>query len=301
MQKRFSSGGLALVFLLFISGCVGIKDYERKVSESTGLRKEMETAQARIGAQQKATETLRKQIQTRRLEGEELSQSLSMSRRHAQQLEASMADLRAQLSSQTQDNKSLQAKSARQAEALGQSRQKSDELGKAITGLRNRVARFEDKLRLQIQLEKDMVAQFSSEMEKNLIKVRRVGDRVLLSLESSQLFASGSATLRSHGRELLKKIAGKLRRHTNREIQVQGHTDNDQIKGKLAERWESNWELSAARATRVVRYLVEVGNIDPRKISAAGLGEFRPIADNSSKEGKKKNRRIDIVLFPPLS
>jgi chemotaxis protein MotB len=301
MQKRFPSGGLALVCLLLISGCVGIKDYERKVSESTGLRKEVEAAQARIGSQQKTTENLRKQIQTRRLEGEELSQSLSMSRRHGQQLEASMADLRAQLSSQTQENKSVQAKAARLEAALEQSRQQSDELGKNIVGLRKRVAKFEDKLRLQIQLERDIAAQFSTEVKKNLIKVRRVGDQVMLSLESSQLFASGSAALRSRGKKLLKRIASKLRRHTNREIQVQGHTDNDPISGKLAERWESNWELSAARATRVVRYLVEVGNVDPRKISAAGLGEFRPIAENSSREGKKKNRRIDIVLFPPSS
>ncbi len=299
MQKRFLSGGLALVSLLLISGCVGIKDYERKVSESTGLRKEMETAQARISAQQKTTEGLQKQMQTRRLEGEELSQSLSMSRRHGQQLEASMADLRAQLAFQAQENKSGQSKAARLEAALAQSRQKSDKLERNAVELRKRIAKFEDSLRLQVQLEKDFVAQFSSEVRKNLIKVQRAGDRVMLSLESSQLFASGSAALRTRGKKLLKKIAGNLRRHTNREIQVQGHTDNDPISGKLAERWESNWELSAARATRVVRYLVEVGNVDPRKVSAAGLGEFRPIADNSSKEGKKKNRRINIVLFPP--
>lgn len=299
MQKRFLSGGLALASLLLISGCVGIKDYERKVSESTGLRKEMEAAQARISAQQNTTEDLQKQIQTRRLEGEELSQSLSMSRRHGQQLEASMADLRAQLAFQAQENKSGQSKAARLEAALEQSRQKSDKLERNAVELRKRIAKFEDRLRLQVQLEKDFVAQFSSEVRKNLIKVQRTRDRVMLSLESSQLFASGSAALRTRGKKLLKKIAGNLRRHTNREIQVQGHTDNDPISGKLAERWESNWELSAARATRVVRYLVEVGNVDPRKVSAAGLGEFRPIADNSSKEGKKKNRRINIVLFPP--
>ncbi len=301
MQKRFPSGGLALACLLLISGCVGVDEFERKVSESTGLRKELESAQARINAQKKTIEDLRKKGQSRRLEGEELSQSLSMSRRHGQQLEASTADLRAQTAAQSEENKELQAKAARLETALDQSRQKSDEMEKSIVGLRKRVAKFEDKLRLQIQLERDLVAQLSSEVGNNLVKVQRTGDQVMLSLESSTLFSSGSATLRARGKSLLKKIAGNLRRHTNREVQVQGHTDNVPISGRLADRWESNWELSAARATRVARYLVEVGNVDPRRISAAGLGEFRPIADNKTKDGKRKNRRINIVLFFPSS
>lgn len=301
MQKRFPSAGFALACLLLVSGCVGVDEFERKVSESTGLRKELESAQARINAQQKTIEDLRNKGQSRRLEGEELSQSLSMSRRHSQQLEASTADLRAQTAAQNQEIKEVRAKSARLESALNQSRQRSDQSEKNIVDLRKRLAKFEDKLRLQVQLERDLVAQFSSEVGKKLIKVQRTGDRVMLSLESSTLFSSGSATLRSRGKTLLKKIAGNLRRHTNREIQVQGHTDNVPISGRLAERWESNWELSAARATRVARYLVEVGNVDPRRVSAAGLGEFRPIADNKTKVGKRKNRRINIVLFFPSS
>lgn len=299
MQNRFLWTGLAFACLLMVSGCVGIDEFERKVSESTSLRKELEVAQARINSQQKTIEDLQKKGQSRRLEGEELSQSLSMARRHSQKLEASMADLRAQSGGLSQENKELQSRMAKLETSLEESRQKSDQLEKNILDLRTRLSKFENKLRLQIQLERDLVAQFSPEIEKKLIKVQRTGDQVMLSLESSTLFSSGSANLRNRGKALLKKIASNLLRHSNREIQVQGHTDNVPISGRLADRWETNWELSAARATRVARYLVEVGNLDPRIISAAGLGEFRPIADNRTKEGKRKNRRINIVLFFP--
>lgn len=301
MRTHFSFWILLTAGVFLVTGCVGVEDYERKVSESTSLRKELEAAQARISALENTIEDLRKQGQTRRLEGEELSQSLTMSRRNSQQLEARLADLRAQLSAQTQDNRSAQEKLARLEKNLDLANQETRELEKNNLELRKRVARFEDKLRLQIQLEKDLAAQFSFEVSKNLVSVKRTGDRVILSLESSLLFSSGSANIRRPGQNLLKKIAANLRRYTNREIQVQGHTDNIPISDRLAEKWESNWELSAWRATRVLRYLVEVGNVDPRKISAAGLGEFQPIADNSSQEGRAKNRRIEIVLFPPSS
>lgn len=300
MRLHVSSGVLALT-CLFISGCVAVEDYERKVSESTSLRKELDSARARINAQQRTIEDLQKKGQSTRLEGEELSQSLSMSRRHGQQLEARLADLRARNSSQTQEIKSARQKANQMQSQIEQEQEKLRETQKANLELRKRVARFEDKQRLQIQLERDLAAQLSSEVERNLVKVRRVNDRVMLTLESSLLFASGSATLRSRGKSVLLKIAKTLRRYTNREVQVQGHTDNIPISDRLAERWESNWELSAARATRVLRHLVEVGNVDPRRISGAGLGEFRPIGDNTSREGRKQNRRIDIVLFPPSS
>ncbi len=301
MQTRFPSGGLALACLLLISGCVGVGDYERKVSESTSLRKELEIAQARINSQKKTIENLRKQFQSRRLEGEELSQSLSMSRRHGQQLESGMAELRARITSQKEESQEAQKKASGLEADLERSGKKSREMGKTIVDLRKRLARFEDKVRLQIQLERDVVARLSSEVKKKLVIVKRRENQVMLTLDSSMLFTSGSALLRSRGKKLLLKIAGNLRRHSNRKIQIHGHTDNVPISGRLAERWESNWELSAARATRVVRFLVESGNVDPRKISAIGFGEFQPIADNASKEGKRKNRRIDIVLLPPSS
>jgi chemotaxis protein MotB len=77
-------------------------------------------------------------------------------------------------------------------------------------------------------------------------------------------------------------------------IRIEGHTDNTPI---ATSQYPSNWELSTARATHIVRYLVESGRWSPEKISAVGYGEFRPLVQNSSIEGKRKNRRVDIVIL----
>ena len=299
----FSWAQRALVFscIVFLAGCVGIEDYDRKVSEASGLRKELESAQSRITSLSRTIDGLEGKSRERRLEGEELTQSLSMARRHGQQLETKLADLRARLSFQDQESKTTQRRVSDFETSAEESRKKIRQLEENAVDLRQKLARFEDKLRLQMQLRKDLSAQFAEETRKGIITVKRSRDRIVIGLESSVLFASGSATIRTDAKKHLLKISLILRRYINREVQVQGHTDNIPISDRIAERWESNWELSSARATRVLRYLIEVGNVDPRRMSAAGLGEYRPIADNATKGGRKKNRRIDIVLFPPAS
>lgn len=291
----------AAACILLLYGCVGVEEFEAKVSESAGLRKEIESARARITLLRRTIDDLQKQNTDRRLEGEELTQSLTMARRHGQQLETKLADLRARIFSQDLENKITEKKTSELKSSFEETGKKIRALEEANVSLKKKIARFEDKLRLQEQIKKDLAAQLSAEIKSGAIVVSRAGDRVIIGLESSTLFSSGRAAIRRAGKKHLRKISRILLRYTNREIQVQGHTDNDPISERLIERWESNWELSTARATRVLRFLVEVGNVDPKIISAAGLGEFRPIADNSTKAGKKKNRRIDIVLFPPSS
>jgi len=287
--------------LLPLSGCVALEDYDRKVSEATALRRDLEAVQARLGSQTRTVETLRKQLEERRLENEELAQSLTMARRHSQQTETRVADLRAQTFSQKQEAEKMQERAAELEKGRQESLAKTRQLEASLNEVRGKLLRFEDKLRLQDQLEKDLAAQFAEEARAGTVKVQREGDRVVLVISSTVLFASGSVAIKSQGNNLLAKVARVLRRYTNREVQVHGHTDNVRISERLAERWETNWELSAGRATRVLRYLVEVGNLDPRRASAAGLGEFRPIADNATPEGREKNRRIEIVIFPPES
>ena len=109
------------------------------------------------------------------------------------------------------------------------------------------------------------------------------------------LFDSGKAKLRPRARQVLNKVArvfkSKLR---ERYIDIQGHTDNQPIKYSG---WKSNWELSTARATSVLHYLVADG-LSPQKLSASGYGEYRPVASNDTKEGRQKNRRVEIIVLP---
>jgi chemotaxis protein MotB len=120
---------------------------------------------------------------------------------------------------------------------------------------------------------------------------------LVVSLKEAGFFESGSATLKQSSYTLLNDVMESLSSYSNG-IRVEGHTDNVPISSRA---FPSNWELSTARATNVVQYLTKQDEFDPVNISATGYGEYRPIADNSSDEGRKKNRRVDLVLLSEQS
>ncbi len=109
------------------------------------------------------------------------------------------------------------------------------------------------------------------------------------------LFDLGSDELKEEPKVLLKKLS-KILEQVPLPIRIEGHTDNLPIKNL---RFPSNWELSVARATKVVRYLIEEGSLPPDRLSALGFGEYRPIAPNNSVDERAKNRRVDIVVLRP--
>ena len=96
---------------------------------------------------------------------------------------------------------------------------------------------------------------------------------------------------------MLRKVAAILAEHPELKIHVIGHTDNVPIRASARHRFPSNWELSTARATAAVRFLTENAGVDPRRLGAVGYGEFRPIADNTTAEGRARNRRIAITIL----
>jgi len=116
---------------------------------------------------------------------------------------------------------------------------------------------------------------------------------LVVSLKEAGFFDSGSADIRVASYQLLAKIAESLSEYTN-QIRVEGHTDNVPINTRA---FPSNWELSAARATNIVKHLITYYRYEPEVLSATGYGEYRSVADNASVEGRAKNRRVDIVLL----
>ena len=120
---------------------------------------------------------------------------------------------------------------------------------------------------------------------------------LVVSLKEAGFFDSGSATLKQDSYSLLKDVVSSLSSYSN-SIRVEGHTDNMPINSAA---FPANWELSTTRATNVLQYLTKQDDFDPYKISAAGYGEYRPVADNSVDEGRSKNRRVDIVLLSEQS
>jgi chemotaxis protein MotB len=109
-------------------------------------------------------------------------------------------------------------------------------------------------------------------------------------------FDSGRATLKAGGKDVLKKVGEALKGYENKIIRVVGHTDNVPVAKSLQSTFPTNWELSVARATNVVRFLQDVG-IPPERMVPSGRGEYDPVASNDTAEGRQKNRRIEIMLI----
>ena len=113
------------------------------------------------------------------------------------------------------------------------------------------------------------------------------------------LFEKGAAEVSERGQAVLEQIARSLVELGSYGIQVAGHTDSTRVvSAKTQERFATNWELSSARATHVVRFLQERGKIPGARLVSAGFGEFRPAASNATEDGRRKNRRIELLLLP---
>jgi chemotaxis protein MotB len=143
-----------------------------------------------------------------------------------------------------------------------------------------------------------LVNELNDEIKKGEIKVTQVLDRLSVNMVEKILFDSGSADIKPEGLKVLERLGGVLKKVTDKQIRVEGHTDNVPIGGKLADRFPTNWELSAARATNVVKFLSEKVGVDPRFLTVAAYSMNRPLASNDTKEGRAQNRRIEIALIP---
>ncbi|MCK7579689.1 MAG: OmpA family protein [Chromatiales bacterium] len=138
--------------------------------------------------------------------------------------------------------------------------------------------------------------ELSSELASQKLTLRQLKTGISVDLPEDILFPSGSAVLRDSGREVLAKVSRQLV-DANYQIVVSGYTDNVPISGTLAQRFPTNWDLAAARATNVVR-LLEENKVPGKKLVAASYGENDPVASNKTEAGRKKNRRIEIHLRP---
>lgn len=153
-----------------------------------------------------------------------------------------------------------------------------------------------------LQEEVDRLSQIKAELEQKLKGVEGVSlsmqDRgLVITFLDEILFDSGKAKIRSEADPALDKVSSVIiAKAADLNIGVEGHTDNVPIKYS---NWKSNWELSTARATSVLHYLLDKGVL-PEKLAAIGYGEFRPVASNDTPEGQRKNRRVEIVILPAL-
>src|SRR5712692_10311930 len=141
-----------------------------------------------------------------------------------------------------------------------------------------------------------LVRNLTEEVKKGELQVRQYKDMLTVDVAEQLFFDSGRANLKDTGKAVLKKVGEALKGYEDKVIRIVGHTDNVPISKSAQKIFPSNWELSVARATTVVRFLQETG-IPPERMVASGRAEYQPVAENDSAEGRKKNRRIEITLI----
>ena len=143
-----------------------------------------------------------------------------------------------------------------------------------------------------LKLRKELEAAMGQELENHEVVLQVTPEGFVISLKELGFFNSGQAELLPGAAGKIEKIA-KVLSKPGLEIRVEGHSDNQPIHN---DQFRSNWELSTARAMAVLRLLVDDAGFDPKKLSASGYGEYRPVADNSTVEGRRMNRRVDLVV-----
>ncbi len=276
MFKRLLIYVAGSLLLLSASGClVAESTYLKKVEEADGLSKEL------VGLQQAH---------------KKLSLENALLKSKFNRLTEDAAVL-------TADKKQLE----------GILRAKSDTLSKNISELRQQMAELrveneklnEDIAELQKAKEEKvkevsgtyekLLANMKNEIAQGQVTISELKGKLTVNMEAAILFDSGKANVKPEGLDILNKMVETLKNVNGKAIRIEGHTDNVQIAGGLARTFPTNWDLSAERAINVTRFLQEQG-VDPRNLSATAFAEFKPVADNSTREGRAKNRRIEITL-----
>ncbi len=144
---------------------------------------------------------------------------------------------------------------------------------------------------------RDLVNRLQKEISEGSIKISQIKNRLTVEIVDKILFSSGSSDVTNKGKAVLAKVSTVLKGVKENDIHIEGHTDNVPIGPRIKKKFPTNWELSTSRATHVVRFLAEQG-VDPNNLIAIGLSQYRPVESNDTDEGKQRNRRIEIVLFP---
>lgn len=284
---------IPLLALVLLAGCVSKADYQRAIDESAHL------SAARHELERDYRQLLEQQQQLARQYDQRLAQL-----EEASTVEESLRQdlFRAGTDIERLEN-ILFERSASAGAALSEMRQTVDQLERRVRDLTLELEREQQARQMRIEelqaTYDQLVETMENEIERGEITISELQGQLTVNLVERILFDSGQADLKTAGIQVLDRVGDILKQVADREIRVEGHTDNVPISPRLQATFPSNWELSTARATNVVHFLQQRKGISGERLSVAGFGPYRPIADNSTAAGRAQNRRIQIILLSP--
>ncbi len=176
------------------------------------------------------------------------------------------------------------------------------DLEKTVVALKEKAARVEAEKREKVdevsRNYEGLLTGMKAEIDRGRVTISQLQGKLSVNVLDEILFDSGRADVKPEGREVLARLGEVLKGMEDQAVVIEGNTDDVAIVGELAKRFPTNWELSATRATSVVRYLEEVVGVPGARLAAVGMGSHRPVAPNDTPEGRARNRRIEIKLVP---
>ena len=288
MKKKI----LSLSFLLLsLSACVSNRVFNDLESRYAELKDNFNRQTKTIESLNEELKDLTEKYVTQEASLQQTEDSLNLKQQKLEQLESSLDLLKLQsesaLKERIMENEGLLKKIAERENELADRMARVEELEGLIARQKQAMRNLKERL-------SDALLNFE---DKGLTVEARDG-KVYVSMENKLLFKSGSWTVEAAGQNAIKSLAGVLAENPDIAILIEGHTDNVPYRGKGP--LKGNWDLSTKRATAIVNQLLENPDILPQNLTAAGRGEYLPIAPNSTRSGRAANRRIEVVLSPQL-
>ena len=273
---------------------------KNKVAELSRQIEELTAAKEAVSqTQQKLSQKTEEESEARKAGMEQAQKEIAMLQEEKEQLKNKIAELSRQI-------EELRAAKEEEINALKKEREgllsKAEYLNREVKRLKIKAgelsAEKEKELAGVKSAYENLMKEMKEEIDKGEIKITQAVDRLSVNMVEKILFDSGKAEIKPEGIKILGRVGNILKGITDKQIKIEGHTDNVKIGQRIKEKYPTNWELSTGRATNVVRYLQDKVGIDPKLLSAAGYSEYKPIAANDTTEGRAQNRRMEIVLLP---
>jgi chemotaxis protein MotB len=283
---------LFCLLLLSLGGCVSKSAHQLKVDEAERLSAEVQALEGEFREMLEDRDRL-----TQR--GDDLQRQLGENLARSSALREDLLRARADIE---RAEKILSAHSTETGAALAEMRQTIDRLqeeNRQLAGQleEERIAKEERLAQMKGTFD-ELMQKMETEITRGEITISELQGQLTVNMVERILFDSGQAEIKADGLKVLKRVGDILKETEDRQIRVEGHTDNVAISPRLRQTFPSNWELSTARAANVVHFLQKQVGIDGERLAVVGFGEFRPVANNSLPEGRAQNRRIQIILAP---
>lgn len=289
-----------ILLLALCVGCVPKPRYDRAVADLADTHDRLETTLGEIERLRAEIATLQGQLQDAGARADELDRlSKELETRNAGLL-ARLSELQSMLAELSEKSAVDRSRKAELEQTLATLQKSASEAEASAAEARARLAALEAekaKLEQKTAAYDALVESLKSEIASGEVTITELRGKLTVNLSNAILFDLGSAQLRPEGRAALEKVAGVLAGVKDREIRVEGHTDNVPVKASAS--YADNWALSALRASTVVSLLVGKG-VDPKNVAAVGFGEHYPVQSNETEAGRAANRRTEIVLAPRL-